>query len=109
MIRSGTFAHCSGVVGFHVRTNTSAAACTSGGAAQGCLTAIISFVGPLLLVLPVGVAAALTADSPVWRWVVFVLSTAYGAVLLAAGVVLGGRRLDRRAPEMLGQLAHAQI
>jgi len=24
-------------------------------------------------------------------------------------VVLGGRRLDRRAPEVLGQLAHAQI
>lgn len=91
------------------RTGGNPFAASSGGAAQGCLTAIVSFVGPLLLVLPVGVAAALTADSPVWRWVVFVLSTAYGAVLLAAGVVLGGRRLDRRAPEMLGQLAHAQI
>ena len=29
--------------------------------------------------------------------------------LLALGVTLGGRRIDRRAPELLGQLASAQI
>ncbi|QIM20370.1 hypothetical protein G7075_03125 [Phycicoccus sp. HDW14] len=91
------------------RTGGNPFAASSGGAAQGCLTALISFVGPLVLVLPVGVAAALTAGSPVGRWVVLVLAVAYGGALLLAGVVLGGRRLDERAPEMLGQLAHAQI
>jgi len=35
--------------------------------------------------------------------------TVYGLGLLAAGVVLGGARIDRRAPELLGQLATAQI
>ncbi|MGG5258441.1 hypothetical protein [Phycicoccus avicenniae] len=91
------------------RTGGNPFAASSGGAAQGCLTALISFVGPLVLVLPVGVAAALTAGSPVGRWVVLVVAAVYGAGLLAAGVVLGGRRLDARAPEMLGRLAHAQI
>jgi ABC-2 type transport system permease protein len=38
-----------------------------------------------------------------------VVGTAYGLGLLAAGVVLGGRRLDRRSPEVLAQLAHAQM
>ncbi len=90
------------------RTGGNPFAASSGGAAQGCLTAAISFVGPLVLVLPVGVAAGLTAGSP-WRWVVLVVGAAYGAGVLAAGVVLGGRRLDARAPEMLGQLASAQI
>ncbi len=91
------------------RTGGNPFAASSGGAAQGCLTAAISFVGPFVLALPVVVAAVLTAGSPLGRWVVLVVGTAYGVGLLTAGIVLGGRRLDRRAPEMLGQLAHAQI
>ena len=39
------------------RTGGNPFAATSGGAAQGCLTAIVSFVGPMLLTLPVVVAA----------------------------------------------------
>jgi len=40
---------------------------------------------------------------------VLALGTSYGFGLLTLGVVLGGERLDRRGPEMLGKLAAAQI
>ena len=91
------------------RTGGNPFAATSGGAAQGCLTAIVSFVGPILLTLPAVVLVILTASSDVGRWVGLAAGTAYGLGLLAVGVVLGGRRIDRRAPELLGQLATAQI
>ena len=91
------------------RTGGNPFAATSGGAAQGCLTAIVSFVGPMLLTLPVVVAAVLTSAQPAWRWVTLVLAVAYGLGLLAAGVVVGGRRIDRHAPELLGQLHSAQM
>ena len=91
------------------RTGGNPFAATSGGAAQGCLTALISFVGPVVLVLPVVVGVAVTSGRPVGQLVVLALGTGYGLTLLLAGVVVGGRRLDRRAPEMLGQLAQAQM
>ena len=91
------------------RTGGNPFAATSGGAAQGCLTALLSFVGPGLLILPVVLAAFLTRESPVGRWATFVVSVAYGAGLLTIGVVVGGRRLDRRGPELLGQLAQSQV
>lgn len=84
-------------------------AATSGGAAQGCLTALVSFVGPMVLSAPVILAVVLTSGSPVGRWAVLVGGTAYGLGVLVTGVVLGGQRLDRRAPELLGQLASAQV
>ncbi len=91
------------------RTGGNPFAATSGGAAQGCLTAIVSFVGPMVLTLPVGVGVLLTSGSTTGRWVVLALGTSYGFGLLTLGVVLGGERLDRRGPEMLGKLAAAQI
>ena len=91
------------------RTGGNPFAATSGGAAQGCLTAIVSFVGPMVLTLPAVVVVVLTSGSTTGRWVALVAGTAYGLGLLALGVVLGGARLDRRGPEMLGQLAAAQI
>lgn len=91
------------------RTGGNPFAATSGGAAQGCLTALLSFVGPVVLVLPVVVAAFLTARMPVGQWVTLVGATLYGAALLAVGVVLGGRRLDRHGPELLGQLHQSQV
>lgn len=91
------------------RTGGNPFAATSGGAAQGCLTAIVSFFGPLVLTLPVVVVVVLTSGSPIGRWVALVLGTTYGLVLLTAGVLLGGARIDRNAPELLGQLAAAQI
>ena len=91
------------------RTGGNPFAATSGGAAQGCLTAVVSFVGPLLLTLPAVAVAVFTAGSPGLRWLGLALGVLYGLGLLAAGVVLGGIRLDRRAPELLGQLAAAQV
>lgn len=91
------------------RTGGNPFAATSGGAAQGCLTAIISFVGPLVLILPVIAAAILTASRPGWGWAVLVGATVYGVVLLVVAVVVGGRRIDARAPELLGRLARAQF
>jgi ABC-2 type transport system permease protein len=91
------------------RTGGNPFAATSGGAAQGCLTALVSFVGPMLLSLPVVVAAVVTSGSTTGRWVTLAVGAAYGLALLATGVVLGGRRLDRRSPEVLAQLAHSQM
>jgi ABC-2 type transport system permease protein len=91
------------------RTGGNPFAATSGGAAQGCLTAVIAFVGPLVLTAPVGVLVVLTGPREGWRWVALVVGCLYGLGLLIAAVVAAGRRLDRRAPELLGQLAHAQL
>ncbi|WP_392542678.1 hypothetical protein [Oryzobacter telluris] len=91
------------------RTGGNPFAASSGGAAQGCLTAILSFVGPAILVLPVVVAAFLTRGSAVGQWVTLAVSCVYAVGLLAFGVVVGGRRLDRRGPELLGQLGQSQI
>jgi ABC-2 type transport system permease protein len=91
------------------RTGGNPFAATSGGAAQGCLTAVVSFVGPMLLTMPVVAAAVLTSATPTGRWVTLAVGTAYALGLLAVGVVLGGRRLDRRSPELLAQLAHSQM
>lgn len=84
-------------------------AATSGGAAQGCLTAMISFIGPMVLAAPVVLAVVLTSGSVVGRWVTLVVGTAYGLGVLATGIILGGERLDRRGPELLGRLASAQV
>jgi ABC-2 type transport system permease protein len=91
------------------RTGGNPFAATSGGAAQGCLTALISFVGPLLLVTPVTLLALGASGDPARSRLVLVGATLYGLVLLVGAVVVGGRRLDRRAPELLGQLARAQF
>jgi ABC-2 type transport system permease protein len=69
----------------------------------------VSFVGPMLLTLPAVVVAVLTAGPGAARWVGLAVGTAYGLGLLAVGVALGGARIDRHAPELLGQLATAQI
>jgi ABC-2 type transport system permease protein len=91
------------------RTGGNPFAATSGGAAQGCLTAVISFVGPFVLTAPVAVLVYLSGPDPVLRWATLLVGCLYGVGLLAWAVVAGGRRLDRKAPELLGQLAHAQL
>jgi ABC-2 type transport system permease protein len=91
------------------RTGGNPFAATSGGAAQGCLTALIAFVGPVVLVTPVTFVALAATGDPARSWAVLGGAVAYGLALLVGAVVLGGRRLDRRAPEMLGQLARAQF
>ena len=51
------------------RTGGNPFAATSGGAAQGCLTAIVSFVGPMLLTLPAVVVVDPDVRLGVGRWV----------------------------------------
>ena len=63
----------------------------------------------LVLVTPVTLVALAAAGDPARSWAVLGGAVAYGLALLVGAVVLGGRRLDRRAPEMLGQLARAQF
>ncbi len=84
-------------------------AARSGAGAAGCLTAVISLVGPLLLASPVWVAYAWSSHSTAAELVILGLGLVWGGVLVAAGVVLGGRHLDRTAPEMLQRLHSAQI
>jgi ABC-2 type transport system permease protein len=84
-------------------------AARSGAGAAGCLTAIVSMVGPVLLAAPVGIAYAFSSHSPVADLLLLVLGIAWGVVVTATGVFLGGRHLDRTAPEMLQRLHSAQI
>ncbi|MGL5865212.1 MAG: hypothetical protein ACRCYX_04960 [Dermatophilaceae bacterium] len=91
------------------RTGGNPFAATSGGAAQGCLTALVSLIGPVLLVVPVVVLVLATDPGPAGEWLFVAVGSGYGAALLAAGVVLGGWWMDRRAPELLDRLQRAQF
>jgi ABC-2 type transport system permease protein len=51
------------------------------------------------------VAAQFITGSPVPGWITLVLGPILGLALFAAGVRTGGAWLDRRAPELLAQLA----
>ncbi len=80
----------------------------SGAAAQGCVTAIVSFVAPVVLLVPVVLVAVLLAGTA-WSWLSVLVGLGWGLAVVAGGIVFGGRRLDARGPEMLGLLARAQI
>lgn len=77
----------------------------AGGGAIGCLMYLACVLGPVLASLPVGVAAWFARDSVPGSLVVLLGAVGYGAAALTAGIVFGGRLLDRRAPEILGMLA----
>lgn len=91
------------------RSGSNPFAAQSGGAAQGCLMAVISLVGPLVLIAPVLILYAATAGSPLGDGATAVLGLAWGVGVLVVGVALGGRHLERTAPEMLLKLRNAQI
>jgi ABC-2 type transport system permease protein len=82
---------------------------TTGSGAQGLIGALIAFTVPALCLIPVVVAGLLIPDRPEAQALFAVGSLAWGAALLVAGVVLGGRRLDRQAPEMLDRLRRAEL
>lgn len=84
-------------------------AAQSGAGAAGCLTAIVAMVGPIILAAPVGIAYALSSHSAFAELVVLGAGIGWGLVVCAVGIVLGGRHLDRTAPEMLQRLHSAQV
>jgi ABC-2 type transport system permease protein len=91
------------------RTGGNPFAARSGGAAQGCVTALISMVAPVLLLLPVGLFALLLRGAGDWRLVLPPVALGWGVGVCATGVVLGGLRLDQKGPEMLALLERAQV
>ena len=67
----------------------------------------LGMLAQILIVLPV-LALALAAvllDSPLWDWLTLAGGVLLGAGLLLAGIRIGGRWLDRRAPEMLAAVS----
>ena len=92
------------------RTGGNPFAATSGGAAQGCLTAIVSFVGPMLLTLPAVVVAVLTCGPGRrrggWGWR---SAPPTGSACSRSGSLSAGPASTGVRPELLGQLATAQI
>ena len=59
-------------------------------------------LGPLLL--PLGGLAAWAWFVPAAGWLLVPVGTAWGVGLLAVGISVGGRVMDRRGPELLGRL-----
>lgn len=76
----------------------------AGNGARGCLTTAVMMVAPAVLSTPVIVAAVLARHSNLGQSAVLVAGTLWGGALLALSIWSSGRRLDRRAPEMLGKL-----
>lgn len=77
---------------------------------SGGRTALVQGLGMLaqvVIVLPVLVLAvtALVSENPLWDWLTLAGGVLLGAGLLVAGIRIGGRWLDRRAPEMLAAVS----
>lgn len=74
-----------------------------GSAGRSMLVQSLGMLAQIVIVLPVLAlaAAALLTDNPLWDWLTLAGGVVLGAGLLLAGVRLGGKWLDRRAPEML--------
>ncbi len=74
-----------------------------GGLSSLAMTAQLGGVGAtFVLWLPVGVAGHLAAPS--WGWLVTVGGLVWGLVILAVGVVVGGRAVDARGPAIMALL-----
>jgi ABC-2 type transport system permease protein len=84
-------------------------ASTTGSGAQGLIGGLIAFVVPVLCLIPVAIASLLVPPTPLAQGLFLVLALLWAAMLLGGGVVLGGRRLDARAPELLDQLRRAEL
>jgi ABC-2 type transport system permease protein len=84
-------------------------ASTTGSGTQGLVGGLIAFVTPIACLVPVAVAGLLVPDTPVAQAGLLAFALAWAATLLGGGVVLGGLRLDARAPEMLDRLRRAEL
>ncbi|MGA8048308.1 MAG: hypothetical protein WCA30_18800 [Dermatophilaceae bacterium] len=84
-------------------------ASTTGSGAQGLVGGLIAFVVPIACLVPVAVAGLVVPSTPVAQAALLAVSVGWAAALLGGGVVLGGLRLDARAPEMLDRLRRAEL
>ncbi|PSL39875.1 ABC-2 type transport system permease protein [Labedella gwakjiensis] len=74
---------------------------TSGGPAV--MSQSISLAGTLLLSMPtIWLAWRAIVESPSWHLAALACGLGTGVVVLAAGVLVGGRIFDRRGPEIIG-------
>ncbi|QGQ20088.1 hypothetical protein GC089_13815 [Cellulomonas sp. JZ18] len=82
---------------FSTKQGTSAVAFTS---------QLVGGTAVFVLTLPAIVLAvlAIVQGSAVLGWTAFAVGLLLGAALLVGGVVLGGRQLDRRAPDLLARM-----
>lgn len=83
-------------------------ASTTGMGAQAALSGLAAVAIPMLCIVPVAVAAALLPDTGVVTLALVAASVVVACAFVTAGVVAGGQRLDRRAPELLEQLRRAE-
>lgn len=84
-------------------------ASTTGSGAQGLIGGLVAFVVPVACLVPVALVSLLVPPGALAQGAFLLLSLGWAAGLLAAGVVLGGRHLDARAPEMLDRLRRAEL
>ncbi|MBP3034699.1 transporter [Arthrobacter sp. zg-ZUI100] len=67
----------------------------------------LGMLAQIVIVFPVLALAvtALLSDNPVWDWATLAGGILLGAGLLVAGIRIGGKWLDRRAPELLAAVS----
>jgi ABC-2 type transport system permease protein len=77
----------------------------------GTVTALVQSItmfGSILVALPAVAFGALGMFvDPAWHTASFAAGTGLGVIVLAAGIILGGRVFDRRGPEILGAAVRA--
>ena len=78
-----------------------------GSAGRTALVQSLGMLSQIVIVLPVLALAivALLNDNPLWDWLTLAGGVLLGTGLLVGGIRIGGRWLDRRAPEMLAALS----
>lgn len=84
-------------------------ASTTGSGAQGLIGGLVAFVIPILCLIPVAIGSLLVPETALAQGLFLSVSVLWAVGLLAGGIVLGGRRLDARAPEMLDRLRRAEL
>lgn len=75
---------------------------------QGLVSGLAAFVIPLLCITPVAIVGAVLPDTAAVTTALVLGSAVGGTAFVAAGVVVAGGQLDRRAPELLDRLRRAE-
>lgn len=78
---------------------------SSGGGMTGLLSSLVNMGGSLVVSAPFLVTAVMARWTPWLGWLSLALALVLGPLLLWGGIVLGGRILDRRWPEVLAMIS----